>query len=54
LALLPLAPWQAAQTAALLAPASTLPAGRADVLTMAPQIVAARIQIRFMILKVPL
>src|ERR1700733_15921330 len=39
---------------ALVAPASTVPAGRAELLTIAPEIVAARIQSRFMIACYPM
>jgi hypothetical protein len=46
--LLPLAPWQAWQVAALAAPASTLGAGSAEVVMRVPQTVAAKIQSRFM------
>jgi hypothetical protein len=39
---------------ALVAPLSTLPAGCAELLTIAPEIVAARIQSRFMIACYPM
>jgi hypothetical protein len=42
------------QTTALVAPASTLPAAKAEKLTTAPEIVAARIQSRFMIAWYPM
>jgi hypothetical protein len=49
LTLLPFAPWQAWHTTALAAPVSEFPAAPLAVLANAPQIVAARIQSRFMI-----
>jgi hypothetical protein len=39
---------------ALVAPVSTLPAARAELLAIAPEIVAARIQSRFMIACYPI
>jgi hypothetical protein len=46
--LLPFAPWQAWQVAALVAPASTLGAGMARVVKIVLEMVAAKIQNRFM------
>src|SRR3979490_2153098 len=50
----PFAPWQAWQTMALVAPVSALPAATAELPTITPKIVAARMQSRFMIACYPI
>jgi hypothetical protein len=52
--LFPFAPWHAWQTIALVAPVWTFPAGLAALLTIAPQIIVAIIQSRFMIARNPM